>query len=155
MKEARIAALSIVCKKKVMWELDQGEETRAEEEDQQKQQKITDRQQIEFGTYMHRFTLLYRKTLQEASEIQADMGKDGSKNEVLQIMRMNDDGFLFNTLGEMKGVESEQTSRKKPMEFSLVAAIAGNQGRRATVVVGVQDHQAKKKGHCRRGEHRW
>ncbi|KAI3684493.1 hypothetical protein L6452_33717 [Arctium lappa] len=29
MKEARIAALSIVCKKKVMWELDQGEETRA------------------------------------------------------------------------------------------------------------------------------
>ncbi|KAI3681523.1 hypothetical protein L6452_36322 [Arctium lappa] len=107
MKEARIAALSIVCKKKVMWELDQGEETRAEEEeDQQKQQKITDRQQIEFGTYMHRFTLLYRKTLQEASEIQADMGKDGSKNEVLQIMRMNDDGFLFNTLGEMVSIQT-------------------------------------------------
>ncbi|KAI3746304.1 hypothetical protein L6452_08731 [Arctium lappa] len=45
-----------------------------------------------------------RKTLQEASEIQADMDKDGFKNEVLQIMRMNDDGFLFNTLGEMHAV---------------------------------------------------
>ncbi|KAI3771550.1 hypothetical protein L6452_02715 [Arctium lappa] len=166
MKEARIAALSIVCKKKVMWELDQGEETRADDEILSCKNKIK-----HIRLFNNLLNTMEYKTLQvmkATDEVRKKKKTNRSSRRSLIVNKLSSEHICTDLpfcIGKpckkqvkfkpiWKGVESEQTSRKKPMEFSLVAAIAGNQGRRATVVVGVQDHQGKKKGHCRRGEHR-